>query len=161
MLTDVLISIVFTPPMKCPAFLYSLACLRAGPLCWNILPGLFQKLWQYSDRIYKHVPTGLGLQVGLLFFGCFGKVSVVHQFVVKLKAVTSLNRMLQGLEPFTETACCHERIHVPSTDCNLPQCLDALSRSWLGGVPVPGHMLCSWIVTWTCYAIPLVWQPPT
>ena len=37
----------------------------------------------------------------------------MHQFVVKLTAVTSLNRMLQGLEPFTETACVHDSAVVP------------------------------------------------
>ena len=37
----------------------------------------------------------------------------MHQFVVKLTAVTSLNRMLQGLEPFTETAFYHDGVDVP------------------------------------------------
>ena len=49
----------------------------------------------------ERISTGLRFAGGLLSFWFFGKVPDVHQFVVKLTAVTSLNRMWQGLEPFS------------------------------------------------------------
>ena len=40
----------------------------------------------------------------------------MHQFVVKLTAVTSSNRTLQGLEPFSQTAYFHDSAAVPCDD---------------------------------------------
>ena len=62
-------------------------------------------LWALSESL-EDQDTALnasaqvsGLQV-IYFSLVFGKVSVVHQFVVKLIAVTSLNRMWQGPRAF-------------------------------------------------------------
>ena len=122
--------------------------------CVGNSPSLLKPLWKTV-----HETSGLRSQVSYFFFLVLWWGSDVHLFVVKLKAVTSLNRMLKGLEPSIETAWFHDSAVVPF------QVLWCSRSAWtlccvagLRGVTVPGHKVCSWLVTWTRYAISLVWH---
>ena len=73
--------------------------------CVSVETNLLPATLKLTTKHQNISPRGLGLQVVFLLFG-FWWGSDVHQFEVKLIAVTSLNRMWQGFEPSRQSCIC-------------------------------------------------------